>query len=364
VETFDEIYEQLEEERSPQEWAERYRQSPQYSKYVVERLQETYGELPDSAPAPSRAPARKAHTPPAKTKVKRPSALRQFAVLAARYLDIIRTDRLNMLMMLLIAPLLGAMDPIAWPRDTFDPVDGDSSRALTMLFLAAMVPFLIGALNSVREIVKERAIYRRERTVNLGIIPYLLSKVAVGLLFALYAAAALLVLKLIAVDFSHLELGDIALYYLVTVLAVLSGVMWGLLISAVAPREEQAMLLLIVIVVVQMVFSGGILPLDQLGAAGEVLGSITSSKWSFEALVDVTQVERGDCEGPDLDECELAGIQAYDTDQERQVVIDHLEDRYGEVLDGEVGTSIAAQLAIMLTLFVLLAIIQKRKDII
>jgi hypothetical protein len=222
----------------------------------------------------------------------------------------------------------------------------------------------VGALSSVREIVKEKAVYQRERTVNLRIVPYLSSKVAVGLLFALYHAAALLILKLVAVDFSHMGAGNIALYALILVLSVLSGVMWGLLISAIAPREEQAMLLVIIVVVIQMVFSGGILPLDQLGKAGEVLGYATSSKWAFEALVDVTQVERGDCSGPSLANCELSGIQAYDTDAERRVVIDHLRDRYGDVLEGDVQTSIIAQLVIMAGLFLLLAVIQKRKDII
>jgi hypothetical protein len=264
----------------------------------------------------------------------------------------------------LIAPVLGAMDLIAWPRAVYDPVEGDASRAMVMLFMAAIIPFLIGALSSVREIVKEKAIYRRERTVNLGILPYVLSKVAVGFLYALYIAAVLLGLKLLAVDFSHLGIGDLALYFLIIVLAVLSGVMWGLLISAVAPREEQAMLLLIVVVVAQMVFSGGILALEELGVAGEAIGYTTSTKWTLEALVDVTQVERGDCDGPNLDGCELSGIQAYDTDPERQVVITHLRDRYGAVLEGDVTTSIAALLAIMLGLFLLVAVIQKRKDVI
>jgi len=285
-------------------------------------------------------------------------------VLTARYLDIIRADRMNLLLMLLIAPVLAGMDLIAWPRKIFDPVAGDASRAMVMLFLASIIPFLVGALSSVREIVKEKAIYQRERTVNLRIVPYLSSKVVVGFLFALYHAAALLLLKLVAVDVSHLGGGNIALYFLLLVLAVLSGVMWGLLVSAIAPREEQAMLLVIIVVVVQMVFSGGILPLDQLGAAGEALGYITSSKWTFEALVNVTQVERGDCDGPSLDNCQLSGIQAYDTDAEKMVVIDHLDSRYGNVLEGKVSTSIIAQLVLFGALFILLAVIQKRKDVI
>ena len=212
VSDFDEIYEQLEDERSPEEWAERYRQSPQYGEYVVKRLRDAYGELLDTRPEPHAAQAekapRRAGSATTRTKVKRPSAFRQFAVLTARYMDIIRTDRINLVLMLLIAPILGSMDLIAWPRAVYDPVEGDASRAMVMLFLAVIIPFLIGALSSVREIVKEKAIYRRERTVNLRIVPYLSSKVAVGFLFALYTAAALLILKLVAVDFSHLGIED------------------------------------------------------------------------------------------------------------------------------------------------------------
>ena len=368
VSAFDEIYEQLEDQRSPEEWEARYRQSAQYEQYVVERLGGADGVLPEARPGTGAVEAaraaRRPSLPPPRTKVKQPSSFRQFLVLTARNLDIIRSDRAYLLLMLLLTPILGSMDLILWPRDMYDPVNGDASQVMRMLFLAAVIPFLIGALSSVREIVKEKAIYRRERTVNLRIIPYLSSKVGVGFLFALYHAAVLLGLKLIAIDFSHLGAEQLGLYYLFLLLAVMSGVVWGLLISAVAPREEQAILVAIVLVVIQLVFSGGILPLDQLGTAGEVAGSATSSKWTYEAMVDVTEVQRGDCESPNLDECELPGVQAYETDPEKQVVIEQLEDHYGDVLDGDWTISLAATLGIMVILFILLVIIQKRKDVI
>ncbi len=359
VTDFDEIYEKLYEEKSPEEWAAHYRQSAQYREYVVRRLQGIYGELLDVRPEAAGAKAG-----PLRAKIKRPSGLRQFVVLSARYMDIIRSDRMNLLLMFLIAPILGAMDLIAWQRDIFDAQTGNAAHAMVMLFFSAIIPFLVGALSSVREIVKEKAVYQRERAVNLRIIPYLSSKVAIAFLFALYHAAALLGLKLLAVDFGHLGAGDLALFYLLLVLAVMSGAMWGLLISALAPREEQAMLLVIIVVVVQMIFSGGILPLEQLGTTGEVIGFATSSKWALEADVDVTQVERGDCDDPSLANCQLAGIQAYPTDAERHVVLDALEERYGEVLEGNLSNSIIAQVGIMAVLFVLLAVVQKRKDVI
>ncbi len=368
VEDFDEIYEQLEDERSPEEWAEGYRQSPQYEEYVVQRLGGAHGRLPDvraeHGSARAGKAARKASLAPPRTKVKQPSAFRQLWVLTARYFEIIRSDRMNLLLMLLLAPVLGSMDLILWPRDAYDPITGKATDVMRMLFLTAVIPFLVGALSSVREIVKERAIYRRERAVNLRIIPYLLSKTGVGFLFALYHAAVLLGLKLVAVDFSHLGLEQFGLFYLFILLAVMSGVMWGLLISAVAPREEQAILIAIVLVVIQLVFSGGILPLDQLGTAGDVVGGATSSKWVYQALVDVTEVERGECAGPSLDRCDLPGVQAQPTDDLRRLLIDQLEGHYGDVLDGDAATSLVATLAIMVVLFILLVVIQKRKDVI
>ncbi len=367
VTDFDEIYEKLYEEKTPEEWAAHYRGSTQYREYVVKRLQATYGELldvrPEAAAGGGAGPAARS-LGSLRAKIKRPAGFRQFAVLTMRYLDIIRSDRMNLLLLFLIAPVLGAMDLIAWQRDIFDPVTGDASHTMVMLFFSCIIPFLVGALSSVREVVKEKAVYHRERAVNLRIIPYLGSKVVVGLLFALYHAAALLGLKLLAVDLGHMAVGDILLFYLLLVVAVMSGVMWGLLISALAPREEQAMLLVIIVVVVQMIFSGGILPLEQLGGAGEAIGYATSSKWALEAEVDVTQVMRGECDGPSLERCEVAGIQAYGTDAERHVVLDALEERYGAVLEGDLVNSVIAQVGIMVVLFVLLAVVQKRKDVI
>ena len=85
VGAFDEIYEQLEDERSPEEWEARYRQSSQYEQYVVKRLGGADGIVPEARPEPSGAgagkAARRSGLAPAKTKVKQPSAFRQLGVL-------------------------------------------------------------------------------------------------------------------------------------------------------------------------------------------------------------------------------------------------------------------------------------------
>ena len=126
---------------------------------MVKRLGGTDGVVPETRPEPSGAgagkAARRSGLAPARTKVKQPSAFRQLGVLTGRYLEIIRSDRTYLLIILLLAPILGAMDLIAWSRDIFDPVDGEASHVMTLLILATIIPFLVGALSSVREIVKE-----------------------------------------------------------------------------------------------------------------------------------------------------------------------------------------------------------------
>src|SRR5262249_2862908 len=45
-----------------------------------------------------------------------------------------------------------------------------------LLFILVMIVLWFGCNNAAKEIVKEEAIYGRERAVNLGILPYLASK--------------------------------------------------------------------------------------------------------------------------------------------------------------------------------------------
>lgn len=366
VTDFDAIYEKLEEERSPAEWAEQYRASPEYQTHVLTRLRRHYGpDVLSSAPAQTAAPRTAAVTAPLLRSAGRPkvSAIRQFRVLSARYFDIIRRDRTGLILLFAVAPILGAIDLLAYPRDLLDPLTGNADRTMTMMFLGMINAFLVGGLGSVREIVKESAIYRRERMATLKVLPYLLSKVAIAALFALYNAAAFVALKFVAIDMSAVGASGVAALYVTFALAVMSGAMWGLLLSALARREEQVMMLIVLIVVVQIVFSGGILPLKNLGVAGQVLGGVTSSKWVFQAQATALDVKTGDCDGPDLSTCRIPGIERFETNAERQVLVNQLDERFGGVFGQSLTTCWAALAAIAAGLFVIIFVVQKRKDV-
>jgi ABC-type multidrug transport system ATPase subunit/predicted component of type VI protein secretion system len=290
VQDFDQIYTKLEHEKSPQEWAERYQGSPPHRDYVEARLRTAPGV---TAQAPSAAVVKQA---PGST-VKRVSALGQLIVLSRRSLNILLRDRASLALMLLIAPLIGMMDLIMWKSNPFARQGGTASQGLIMLFLMALICILVGAVASMREIVKEADIYRRERMVTLKIIPYVMSKLWLGILLAAYQSVVFVLTKRLAAGWP--DTGETIVATFVTLfLATLSGMLLGLLISAVSPNQNVAPLLLIMILVPQFMFAGGLMPVSTFGPAGKIISYATATKWGFESLVTISKLGKDVAEDP------------------------------------------------------------------
>ncbi|MFN0094046.1 MAG: FHA domain-containing protein [Dehalococcoidia bacterium] len=352
VSDFDGIYEKLEGEKSPDEWGALYRQSGHFRQFVAGRLGSDPAAIAAAAP-----PAERSALPAARTS----SAFRQWRVLSTRYFDLIRRDRVNLLLLFLLAPILSLIDLVAWPRDVLDPLSGDGSTAMTMMFLGSLIPFLIGSLSSVREIVKEAAIYARERAVSLKIWPYLGSKMAIGALFAIYHGLILVIAKALFLDFPEASAAGYLAIYLTLVLAVMSGVMWALLISTLTRKEEQAMMLIIGLIVVQVVFSGGLVNLDDLGIIGTVFGGVTSTAWAFKAIVAAFGVTSSGCTG-DFAACDVPGVPGIESAESRALTFGGVDNQFSAVFNAELLTCWVAMAAIIAGLAVVLYVLQKRKD--
>jgi len=134
--------------------------------------------------------------------------------------------------------------------------------APTVLFLMSFAAIMFGCINAIREIVKEAPIYRRERTVNLGILPYMFSKIAV--LGSLCLVQSLVLVGCVAIfdPFHHsIFLPPFLEVYLTVALTSIAGLMMGLMISAIAPNTDRAMSFLPLILLPQVIFSGTIFPL-------------------------------------------------------------------------------------------------------
>jgi len=207
-----------------------------------------------------------------------------YRILSARNLKILFQDKISLGLMLALAPLLG-LTYLAYGSNLFDPVNGDPGRIIIASFMGTLTTALVGAMGGLREIVKEIDIYRRERVVNLRIVPYLLSKAWVGVIVALYQAVVLLICTML---FVNPPLPDGPLPLLVTLfLGTLTGYIIGLTISAAAPNQNSAMLLVIAALVPQFLFGGALLPLDTI-PGGEVISRFMPTRWLLEAGVRAT----------------------------------------------------------------------------
>jgi ABC transport system ATP-binding/permease protein len=134
--------------------------------------------------------------------------------------------------------------------------------APTILFLMGFSAIMFGCINSIREFVKEAPIYKRERTVNLGILPYMLSKIVVLAVLCLVQSLILVVCVEILDPFGHsVFLSPFLEVYITIALTSLAGLMLGLTVSAIAPNNDRAMSFLPLILLPQVIFSGSIFPL-------------------------------------------------------------------------------------------------------
>jgi hypothetical protein len=188
--------------------------------------------------------------------------------------------------MLLVAPLVGLLDVVLasiMGRDPFNFVLGDMPSVIITLFLLTIYGVTVGALSQMREITKEKEIYKRERLVNLKIVPYILSKVWVALLLALYQAATYVIIHHLAFDMPGGTL-EFVIIYISLALATMAGMMLGLFASTVSPNSNAAPLMVILLILPQIVLGGALVPLP------EAISAPMSTRWAFQAFMGTVGV--------------------------------------------------------------------------
>ena len=274
---FDHIYTLLDHSElgSGAEWAERFRKDAAYQKYILDPL---HGD----------SPAQKTEKPQVVSKQlsqrNQVSALHQFLILSARNLKILTRDRFGLVLLLLTAPLMASLDFVLASGVGRNPLGfdgGNFNDVIITLIVLTNTTILVGGLAFMRELVKEREIYKRERMVNLQLSSYILSKIWIALCLAIYQAACYTVIRYLAFDMPG-GIEEIILFYVTIYLLIVAGMMLGLFASALAPNANSAPLLLILFVIPQMVLSGALVPLPPAAKAP------ASSRWAFEAFIGIS----------------------------------------------------------------------------
>ena len=255
------------------DWAARFRQSPLYPVYIGPRPT-------DATPAPP------GHRSPPENPNAQQSALTQFAILCRRYLAVIAADR-QYTAFLLALPLLLSLFTHAVPGTAglslTQAAVQHSNEPGQLLVLLIIGGALMGCAAAVREIVKEKAIYRREHAIGLSRNAYLASKLAVLTVITGLQGLVLGILGWVGrpgPDGAAL-LGSGEAEIAIAVIAVtVTSMIIGLLISAMIDNADRGMPLLVLVVMAQLILCGGLFPLHGRVPL-EQLSWLSPSRWTY-----------------------------------------------------------------------------------
>ena len=320
TEDFAEIYKRISLDESPEEWQQRYLESDLAHNY-----------LPQHCHKPAAAHA----VNPGTT---RESSMIQWLTLTSRYLKVMSRDRKN-LMLLFAQPIIIAlglglmMSPETFEKSAYQPhelsispqvqeftlppemqeepnieqiiksieiqyeesLDKEAQRMevvserlkdeearyqnINMLILvASLTAIWFGAANSVTEIIKENAIYKRERGVNLHIAPYLLSKISVLSLLCLAQSFIFVFIVSTLLNLPNFLLFVFAFFFVIT-----ASTMMGLTVSSLVATASSATSMLPLLLMPMVVLSGGLFPIDDIEPEfARAFFSLAISKWGYE----------------------------------------------------------------------------------
>lgn len=271
VENFSDIYVKLEE----QDWIDSYAADYEWSDYCQNYLAQEI-DITDSH--------NHKNTPRAKINV-----LRQWLVLSQRQLALICSDRTNLFISLLTAPIgIGLLKIALQDTQPFAKGGGNAGLAIQVLLIFSCACLWIGLFTSVQEIVKESAIYIRERLINLQISAYLGSKLLIlaglGVVQTLAInQAILLAFKPPTMTLMSWQMG-ISINIFLTITA---SFCLGLLVSAAAANSSQANSTLPLILLPQIIFSGVLFKLKGIGV---IVSYFTITRWSLGAFGTIANV--------------------------------------------------------------------------
>jgi ABC transport system ATP-binding/permease protein len=258
------------------DWGGRYLQSPAHQKYVQ-------GELVQ--PVAQAGPVN--FQPPPKPQ----SWPEQLSTLIRRYIRGIVADPMFLGITVALPIVMGLLARVVPTGDLKNSPPGQDGNAANLLLILCIGGCLTGAANAVRELVKERAIYQRERAVGLSRSAYLASKLLVLGVITIGQGIVLTLVAMLGVPTKSKGVFTAPMIELIAAVAVLSftAMTLGLLISALVKTSEMTMPLLVLTTLIQVVFCGALVHLDGKPVL-EQLSWLVPARWALAAMAGTLNV--------------------------------------------------------------------------
>lgn len=236
-------------------------------------------------------------TPPADLGSPPPESLRkQLSTIARRQVRLIVSDRGYSIFLGILPFLVGMLSLTVKGKHGLQMpgLDAPTEPQYIMVLLNLGAVFMGTAL-TIRDLVSERPIFKREQAVGLSTVAYLLAKITVFCGFAVAQAAVATTIVILGKggpkkgtptsDTSTFEplfaSANFELFLTVAATCVASAIL-GLALSAFAQSNEQIMPMLVVSIMSQLVLSGGMIPVT--GRIGlDQMSWVTPSRWGYAA---------------------------------------------------------------------------------
>ncbi|RCH69851.1 FHA domain-containing protein [Streptomyces sp. SDr-06] len=257
------------------DWAGRWKGSQHYQMYAA--------DIDAVAPQSVQMPSAQAMKPP-----KPQGWASQLWTLMRRYVSVIASDKGFLALSVALPAVIGSVSVVIPAKFGLAPPTPPSrfnGDAGTIMLILAVGMCFSGAANSVRELIKERVIYERERATGLSRSAYLMSKILVLGVITAFQGVILCV-----IGFSTRKLPAEGLVMppavemcLVVIALGFTSMMFGLIISSLVKTSEKTMPLLVMFAIVQVVFTGILFKVyDSVGL--EQFAWLMPSRWAIAGV--------------------------------------------------------------------------------
>ncbi len=216
----------------------------------------------------------------------RPGMFKQLGIFLHRHIRSKSTNLQYICLTLLEAPLLALICSFL---TRYAPPEGysimDNKNLVSYFFMAVIVATFIGMSQSAEEIIKDRALLRRERFLNLSHSSYMWSKI-------IYLAGVSLVQTLLFILVGNTIMGISGLFgtwWVILFITALLSNLTGLLLSQCLSSIVAIYISIPLLLIPQILLCGLVVSFSDLtpkSTTGNVplIGNIIPSRWAYEAL--------------------------------------------------------------------------------
>jgi ABC-type multidrug transport system ATPase subunit/pSer/pThr/pTyr-binding forkhead associated (FHA) protein len=240
----------------------------------------------------------------------RPKTSGQFGLLFSRYWKVKARDVSGTLIMLLQAPIIGVLlagvfggqkDAIPFwclgalqelskrsggagsgIEDTLSAMQTTPDHSAAIFFCVVSAVWF-GTSNAAREVVSERAIYMRERMVNLKLFNYIFSKFVLLSLVCIVQCTVLLAIVFFALGFNG-GLPAFGISLATLIVTAMNSVAIGLLLSTLVTSAEAAMALTPIALIPQVVLGGLMVPMTTNPMLKWFMYGMPA-RWGFQGMI-------------------------------------------------------------------------------